>query len=106
MLLCPQHMQQQDLYHEQNLASWMAAVTPMHWGVVTQSFDASAVKAGQMALMSFRGVMPDGTPVGFEPTSRHRPASKPIAPSFPTNMRSLEVFLALPALREGVANYV
>lgn len=106
MLLCPQHMQQQDLYHEQNLAAWISAVTPMHWGVVTQSFDASSVKAGQVALMNFRGVMPDGTPVAFEATSRHRPASKPIGPAFPTNMRALEVFLGLPAIREGVANYV
>jgi type VI secretion system protein ImpJ len=105
MLLCPQHMQQQDLYHEHNLAAWVSALTPMHWGVVTQSFDASAVKAGQMALMSFRGVLPDGTPIAFEPTSRQRPASKPIAPSFPTNLRALEVFLALPTMREGVANY-
>ena len=46
MLLCPQHMQQQDLYHEQNLAARLSALTPMHWGVVAQSFDASAVKAG------------------------------------------------------------
>ena len=106
MLLCPQHMQQQDLYHEQNLSAWMSAITAMHWGVVTQSFDAGAVKAGQMALMNFRGVMPDGTPVAFEATSRNRPASKPIAPAFPTNLRSLEVFLALPTIREGVANYV
>jgi len=105
MLLCPQHMQQQDLYHEQHLAARLSALTAMHWGVVAQTFDASAVKAGQLALMSFRGVLPDGTPITFEATSPHRPASRPIGPSFPASMRAVEVFLALPTIREGVANY-
>jgi type VI secretion system protein ImpJ len=105
MLLCPQHMQQQDLYHEQNLSARLAALTPMHWGVVAQAFDASAVKAGQLALMSFRGVLPDGTPIAFEATSPQRPPSRAIAPSFPSTLRSIEVFLALPTIREGVANY-
>lgn len=105
MLLCPQHMQQQDLYHEHNLAARLAALTAMHWGVVTQQFDGGAVKAGQLALMGFRGVLPDGTAVAFEATSPFRPASRPIAPSFPASLKSIEVFLALPTLREGVANY-
>jgi type VI secretion system protein ImpJ len=105
LLLCPQHMQQQDLYHEQNLAARLSAMSPMHWGVVAIAFDAGAIKAGQLALMSFRGVLPDGTAVAFEPTSASRPASRPIAPAFPPSLRSVEVFLALPTMREGVANY-
>lgn len=105
MLLCPQHMQQQDLYHEQNLAARLAALTPIHWGVSALTFDAGAIKAGQLALMSFRGVLPDGTPVAIDATSTSRPASRPIAPAFPPSLRSVEVFLALPTLREGVANY-
>lgn len=105
MLMCPQHMQQQDLYHEQNLATRLAAMTSMHWGVAAIAFDAGAIKAGQLSLQSFRGVMPDGTPVQFEATSGSRPASRPIGPSFPPSLRSVEVFLGLPALREGVANY-
>jgi type VI secretion system protein ImpJ len=106
MLLCPQHMQQQDLYHEQNLAARVSAVTPMHWGVVTQSFDASAVKAGQVALMSFRGVLPDGTPIVFEATSRSdRRAGRSARASRPTCARS-RCSSRCPTIREGVANYV
>ncbi len=105
MLLCPQHMQQQDLYHEQNLSARLSALTPMHWGVVAQAFDVSAVKAGQLSLMSFRGVLPDGTPINFEATSPQRPPSRPIAPSFTPNLHTIEIFLALPTVREGVANY-
>lgn len=105
LLLCPQHMQQQDLYHEQNLAARLSAMTPLHWGVVAIAFDAGAIKAGQLALTSFRGVMPDGTAIAFEQTSTSRPASRPIAPAFPPSLRSVEVFLALPTMREGVANY-
>ncbi len=105
MLLCPQHMQQQDLYHEQNLAARLAALTPNHWGVSALTFDAGAIKAGQLALLSFRGVMPDGTAVTVEPASASRPPTRPIAPAFPPSMRSVEVFLGLPTMREGVANY-
>jgi type VI secretion system protein ImpJ len=105
MLLCPQHMQQQDLYHEQNLAARLGVMNALSWGVAAISFDAGAIKAGQLALTGFRGVLPDGTAVMFEATSQSRPASRPIAPAFPPSMRSVEVFLALPTLREGVANY-
>ncbi len=83
MLLCPQHMQQQDLYHEQNMAARLAVLTPMHWGVSGLTFDAGAIKAGQLAVMSFRGVMPDGTAIAIDATSTSRPASRPIAPAFP-----------------------
>ena len=105
MLLCPQHMQQQDLYHEQNMAARLAVLTPMHWGVSGLTFDAGAIKAGQLAVMSFRGVMPDGTAIAIDATSTSRPASRPIAPAFPPSLRAVEVFLALPTMREGVANY-
>ena len=35
MLMCPQHLQQQDLFFEGTLAQRLAAATPYAWGVVS-----------------------------------------------------------------------
>lgn len=104
MLLGPQHMQQQDLYHEQFVDARLRALTSTPWGVLSFSFDRQALAAGTLALASFAGVMPDGTPVRIDPQSPLRPASRAIAPHFPARAESLPVRLALPLLREGVAN--
>lgn len=106
MLLCPQHMQQQDIFHEANLHERLAAMTPIHWGVVSLKFDVGALKTGQLQVTLFRGVFPDGAAVSFESTSSHRPPSRPVSPHFPASSVSVDVYLALPALREGVANFV
>ncbi|MBL8969190.1 MAG: type VI secretion system baseplate subunit TssK, partial [Myxococcales bacterium] len=59
-LLCPQHMQQQDRYHEQQLAARLAVVAPHAWGVLAVRFDLAALQAGQLALTHLRAVLPDG----------------------------------------------
>ena len=40
MLVAPQHMQQQDLYHERLLDERIAALSPYRWGVVSVEIDA------------------------------------------------------------------
>jgi len=105
MLMCPQHMQQQDLYHEQYVDARLQGLSPSPWGVLSIQFDTAAMKAGTLQLLNFRGILPDGTPLLIEATSAQRPASQPIAPHFSARPESLVVYLALPLLREGVANY-
>jgi type VI secretion system protein ImpJ len=104
MLLSPQHMQQQDLYHEQFVDARLRALSSTPWGALSLAFDHQALKAGTLTLTHFAGVMPDGTPVRIDPQSPARPASRAIAPHFPARAESLLVRLGLPLLREGVAN--
>ena len=106
MLLWPQHLQQQDNFHETNLHERLAALTPLHWGIVSMKFDAGSLKTNSLQIASFRAVLPDGTPIAFDSTSSCRPPSRPIAPFLPATATSVEVFLALPRLREGVANFL
>jgi type VI secretion system protein ImpJ len=105
MLMCPQHMQQQDLYHEQLLDTRLQALTPAPWGVQALHFDLPALQAGNLQLAGFRGVLPDGTPLRFDAVSATRPAARAIGPHFPAKATAVPVYLGLPLLREGVANY-
>lgn len=103
MLLSPQHMQQHDLYHEQLLDTRLHALSATPWGVLSLALDPAALASGSLQLAAFSGVLPDGTPLRVEPHGP-RPASRPIAPHFPARAESLAVYLALPQLRDGVAN--
>ncbi len=105
MLMCPQHMQQQDLYHEQHLQTRLQALSAAPWGVLSVQFDAPALKSGSLQLNNFRGVLPDGTPANFDALSSQRPPSRAIGPHFLTKVETLGVYLGLPLMREGVANY-
>jgi type VI secretion system ImpJ/VasE family protein len=103
-LLCPQHMQQQDHYHEQHLAARLGAIAPHPWGVLALRFDAAALQAGQLALSHLRAVLPDGTAVDLDDDSPQRPPARAIAPHFPAHAERLTVHLVAPSMRPGVAN--
>jgi len=103
-LLCPQHMQQQDRYHEQHLAARLGAVAPHPWGVLALRFDPAALQAGQLALTHLRAVLPDGSAVDLDDDSPQRPPARAIAPHFPAGAERLAVDLVAPSLRPGVAN--
>ena len=103
-LLCPQHMQQQDHYHEQHLAARLGAIAPHPWGVLALRFDPAALQAGQLALTHLRAVLPDGTAVDIDDDSPQRPLARAIAQHFPSRADRLSVHLVAPSLRPGVAN--
>lgn len=105
MLMCPQHLQQQDLYFEATLASRLAAATPYAWGVVAMTIDEGELKAGNLKLSEFAGVLSGGLPVEFAPGEPGGPATRPLADFFPTTAPMLEVYLAVPGAREGIPNY-
>lgn len=102
MLVSPQHMQQQDLYHERLLDERVAALAPYRWGVVASEVDAGALGSDQLRLTKFVGVLPDGTYVAFEAGDPECPPGRPIGAHFPPTQPALEVFLGLPKEREGV----
>ncbi len=102
-LLCPQHMQQQDLYHERHLAARLAAALPHPWGVSSLRFDPAALQSGQLALTHLRAVLPDGTCIDLDDRSPG-PPTRPLAPHFAARNERVPVWLTIPVLRPGVVN--
>ncbi|MBL9105071.1 MAG: type VI secretion system baseplate subunit TssK [Myxococcales bacterium] len=103
-LLCPQHLQQQDLYHERLLAARLAATVPHPWGVLAVRFDPAALAVGQLALTHLRAVLPDGTPLDLHEHSPHLPPPRTIAPHLSAARERLAVHLGVPELRPGAVN--
>lgn len=101
MLISPQHLQQQDAYHERLLAARLRALSPYCWGVSQLELDERALERGQVALRSFHGVLDDGTLVELPSGHPALPAARPIEGHFPAHGTACELFLALP--REQVA---
>jgi len=104
LLLSPQHIQQQDLYHERLLETRLGMIADPCWGVSILELDEGALAAGQAAVRRFRGVLPSGTPVLFDSGAREAPAPRPIDELFPPTQKALSVYLAVPSEREGLAN--
>ncbi|MEY4512745.1 MAG: hypothetical protein RLZZ450_4867, partial [Pseudomonadota bacterium] len=105
VLLQPQHFQQLDRYHESLLTSRLDAVNPESWGVLSAVLDARALQQGVASLVSFEGVLPDGTPLAIGGQTGRIPNQRPIQGHFPASQRSLTLYLALPNERPRVNNY-
>jgi type VI secretion system protein ImpJ len=105
MFMSPHHLQQQDLYHEQLLDTRLGAMEPYPWGVVSMELDMEALRAGQVQLASFVGVLPDGLPVSFESGDAEAPPARPAEGHFPPAQRTLDVYLGVPRERSGVESY-
>lgn len=102
MLVSPQHLQQQDLYHERLLDERIAALSPYRWGVVAVDIDPGALGSDQLRLTRFVGVLPDGLYLGFESKDPECPPARPIGEHFAPTQPFCEVYLAVPKEREGV----
>jgi type VI secretion system protein ImpJ len=106
MLMSPQHLQQQDLYHERLLSLRFETLSPYSWGVVGQELDPAALGRGEIRLASFAGVLSDGTPVVFDVGDLDTVPSRPIGDHYPAGQpHPLEVFLAVPREREGALSF-
>ncbi len=105
MFMSPHHMQQQDLYHELLLEARLGALLPHTWGVVALEFDMEALRAGQVQLLRFSGVLPDGLPVVFERGQEEAPAARLVEGHFPSAEHTLDVYLGIPKERNGVESY-
>ncbi|MDQ3034191.1 MAG: type VI secretion system baseplate subunit TssK [Myxococcota bacterium] len=102
LLMAPQHLQQSDRYHEALVSQRLAAVSSHPWGVVRCDLDRRALADGTVRLDAFAGVLPDGGVLQIDGDHPEAPPSRPVeglGPERPV----LEVFLALPREREGLA---
>lgn len=101
MLVSPQHLQTQDIYHEQLVAARMDALDPLSWGVLRVGLDAKALRAEMVALEVFEAILPDGTPMALDAGHPELPPSRSTQGHFPATQSFLDVFLSLPCERLG-----
>lgn len=94
LFLRPQHFQQQDRHAEWFVEARSRALGGLFWGFTKLELDEGALSTGKIAMMSARGVLPDGTPFDFPAA---HPA--PLAMDFPADARNSIVYLALPLRR-------
>jgi type VI secretion system protein ImpJ len=105
LLMAPQHLQQQDRYHEGQLCDRLDALTPFNWGVLRVEVDKKALSAGQVQLTVFEGVLPDGVVLSLRSGHPELPGTRGIAEHFPHAATCLDVYLGLPEEREGIDNF-
>ncbi len=101
MFLRPQHFQQQDRYIETLVESRNHAVQPGAWGFSQLLIDSALLAQGKLAILSARGLLPDGTPFNI-PENDAAPAPLNID----ENLRDGIVYLALPLRRTGLRDTV
>ena len=96
LFLRPQHVQQQDRYHEHNLAARVGRVTPYPWGVTALEIDHDLAQQGKFAVRRCAGVMPDGMPFDVPD---HAPLPDPLEISERT--ANMIVGLSVPAIAKN-----
>ncbi|MBI2379791.1 MAG: type VI secretion system baseplate subunit TssK [Gammaproteobacteria bacterium] len=97
MFLRPQHFQQHDRYVEALVDGRCRPVSAFPWGFSTLSLDKGLLALGKLAILSARGVLPDGTPFNIPEDD---PAPPPLA--IEDSLRDGLIVLALPLARPGV----
>ncbi len=104
LLMTPQHMQQLDRFHEERLNARLDAIDREGWGVLACELDMPALDSGMVAIRQFEGVLPDGTPIAFDATSREAPASRPAEEHLAAHQAVLEVYVGLARTQEARNN--
>jgi type VI secretion system protein ImpJ len=104
LFMTPQHLQQTDQYHEALLHSRMNSVLSYPWGLAGVQFDERALAAGQLKLVKCHGFFPDGTPFFVGDRGEDQVEARPLEGVFPAALEALDVFLAIPHVRDTHAN--
>jgi type VI secretion system protein ImpJ len=101
--LSPQHMQWQDRFLEDLLHFQLQALQFRPWGFGRLRIDQAALAAGDLVIAEAAGILPDGLLFDI-PESDPRPPAKPLAEHFEADVKSLDVYLAVPSYRDGGFN--
>lgn len=101
--LSPQHLQTQDRFVESNLQFRLDALNFRPWGFQELRISQDALAAGSLAVSAASGIFADGLPFAI-PAFDLAPPPKALAPHFDPDQESIDLFLAIPAYREGGLN--
>jgi len=101
MFVATQHFQQHDRYVENLIDARIRPLSSGGWGFSQLTLDHGLLAQGKLAIVSARGLLPDGTPFNIPHDD--------IAPSplsIPDDLRDEVVYLALPLKRVGLRDTV
>src|SRR5579875_2599268 len=98
--LSPQHLQAQDVFHEDLLQFRTDALNFSPWGFRTLTISREALAAGDLAIDKASGIFPDGLVFDI-PDSDAAPAAKPLGSYFEPTRNTIDIHLAVPAWRYG-----
>ena len=93
----------QDLFLESSLHFRLNALQFRPWGFSTLQIDREALTAGTFLLNGASGIFPDGLLFDI-PRSDAAPPPKPLLDCFEADQKELDVYLAIPPLRDGGLN--
>jgi len=96
MFLRPQHLQQHDRYLETLIDARCQSLIAGGWGFSELRIDEALLTQGKLAIVSARGVLPDGTPFSIPADDLPPP---PLAVE--DSLRDGVIYLALPLKRAG-----
>lgn len=98
LFLRPQLFQQQERFFLNWIEQRCSVLRPYHWGLTELKIDNESLALGKLALLSCKGVFPDGTPFDA-PTQVPLPAPLNI----PADTKDCRIFLALALQQEGLS---
>lgn len=101
MFIATQHFQQHDRYLENLIDARSRPLSPDAWGFSELMLDHGLLAQGKLAIVSARGLLPDGTPFNI-PHDDMAPSPLSIA----ADLRDEVVYLALPLKRTGLRDTV
>jgi len=101
--LSPQHLQAQDIFHEDLMQFRVDALNFFPWGFRSLTLDRDALAGGDLAIDSASGIFPDGLVFDI-PNSDSAPPPKPLAAYFDPTRDTIDIHLAVPAWRSGNVN--
>ncbi|MBF3288499.1 type VI secretion system baseplate subunit TssK, partial [Pseudomonas aeruginosa] len=101
MFLRPQHFQQHDRYLETLVDGRCRSLLAGGWGFSELKLDDALLTQGKLAIVSARGVLPDGTPFNIPADD---PAPAPL--NVEESLRDGIVYLGLPLKRVGTRDTV
>ena len=104
MLLTPHHFQQWDNYHEELLNSRIQSAMQYEYGVLDLQVSNEAIANGNFQITNLRAVLPDGLMINV-PDAEAVPDMRPVGNHFAAEAASLGVHIAIPAKKQGEANY-
>ncbi len=99
VFLSPQHFQQQDRYHENNLNQFISISRQNFYGFLSLEINKQLLASGNFQLAELSLIFPDGTL--FHPTNQDL---KRLSISLPTNTPSTTLYLAVSVLADNVTD--
>jgi type VI secretion system protein ImpJ len=106
MLVCPQHLQQHDLYVEHAIHARSVWSNPRAWGLASLVINEPNIKTGQLRLDELRGILPGGTILDLQEGDPALPTPRGIAEHFSATAAVVDFYVAVAGAREGAANYI